>query len=129
MSADRLLPDGENRTQPLDSHPPISPDPPVEGWRDELPAVVGEGLEVIIEGRRVWLSSLPANLREVLRGLENGMFGPPVPVGTRGDGAQRWANAAMHIGTIQDAIRAVETLNRALAPPVVKKDAQEEGQS
>lgn len=61
------------------------------------------------------LGSLASNLREVKRGLENGMFGPPVPLGTPDPGGQLWDNAAMHIGTIEVAICAAEELVRVRA--------------
>lgn len=62
------------------------------------------------------LSCLPANLRELKRGLECGMFGPPVPLG-RGPEQQPWANAVMAIGTVENAIDAIEYLQQLVALP------------
>jgi hypothetical protein len=61
------------------------------------------------------LTCLPANLREVKRGLENGMFGPSV-VEMRGEHAQRWVNACMAMTTIDTAVSAVEYLQQIVTP-------------
>jgi hypothetical protein len=56
------------------------------------------------------LTCLPANLKEITRGLENGFFGPPVPLGHRGPETQPWANACMAMVTANNAIDAVQHL-------------------
>jgi hypothetical protein len=76
------------------------------GYDDQITAEVPRNVAL-------HLSCLPANLREIKRGLECGMFGPPVPLG-RGPEQQPWANACMAIGTVEDAIAAVEYLQQLL---------------
>lgn len=83
-----------------------------EGWKAQYQAERAK-LDAAISGIRLHLASLPANLREVERGLEKGMFGPFVPLGVKTpDGSgQRWANAAMALVTVAHAIQLAEAIN------------------